>query len=880
MIAQFHRVYLSAVLLIYLTTPLHYFLNQKCIVFSVNVCPAYIAFLSIFWFLWLGHVSAFIILSFSNVNSKVVIQKSHSDSRIQSMKCHIWTKIDLNSSVDDALLGIINEILANHVYSWYSKISSDKAFTNEVRSLLHYFVRALILRLQKCDVTRLTKLKLIPCILQHIHNYKFSVSDNRQTNEFLRHRSIGHAYSLPVYWTYAVEVLLRHVTPPNVISSSLMTSLLSHAVGNKVISQGVWRISQPLFLYRLFNQLLDPNIEPIVPQIPPSPDKPLLSLLLSTPIPLTRVLSNEELAIFIRFLHDTGELSVLRCLHDLTEVKDLLDGPKIHKEAAVYKIREANNKYFLSPWKHPLPLAVTNMDTLRDNLELKAEADIITALQESKVVHQLLEELIAVRDEYLYPVFLRSGTYRTHALSHRLAEGPCQVTKLSEDRRSSRSMSFRVIKREGMLNRNSPHSSRNLTKASTIDVPISQDNVGEKEIYRRTISEPPNQELLPKQRLGRTRSIGLENVCVNEDQLEFDLSKWDVSIKEVTRMKNIKTVYQFVIHVTRRDVTPESDWSIFRRYSEFEVLDSMLRKFFPAARLSSMPKKIMFISTQELENRRRELEIYLQSLIKCRELQRSEVVCKFLCEFNDDKLFQGENFGDHAGRVLMSLPKSFLGDRYEFLNKPFEHFIESTTPTIYSHKNDVIKKVEASNTDWEHNSAEYNRVFESAPISPLNNLPHETAHTLRSWLDICEFLADSVLFVPQSVKFMIASLKIFLPHQTEKLLDTSMSDLISHLSNESYVTYAINKARDFLYHSAPQEENRDYLKVEFETQKQIMRERIRVIIPPAVVNIFGEQQLLSNLNLVVECFGNQETNQQLIASLLDQIILELFPEIS
>lgn len=105
-------------------------------------------------------------------------------------------------------------------------------------------------------------------------------------------------------------------------------------------------------------------------------------------------------------------------------------------------------------------------------------------------------------------------------------------------------------------------------------------------------------------------------MCVNEDQLDFDLAKWDVFIGEVTRIRNIKTIHQFVIHVRRRDVTPESEWNIFRRYSEFEVLDSMLRKFFPAARMSILPKKIMFISNQELENRRRELDLYLQSLIK------------------------------------------------------------------------------------------------------------------------------------------------------------------------------------------------------------------------------------------------------------------------
>lgn len=222
----------------------------------------------------------------------------------------------------------------------------------------------------------------------------------------------------------------------------------------------------------------------------------------------------------------------------------------------------------------------------------------------------------------------------------------------------------------------------------------------------------------------------------------------------------------------------------------------------------------------------------------------------------------------------------FLFIRFEFLNKPFEHFIESTEPPTQKHINDVISKVKTSNKEWKDNIQEYNTVFELRNMPAEPSLFNETPLTLRSWFDIFEFLVDSVLSVPQSIKLLISSLRTFLPHQTERLLERSIGDVIKYLSNESYVTFAINKARETLYHSIRQEENRDLLKVEFETQKRILKERMKEIIPGIAVNVFSEQQLLSNLELVVECFENQETNQQLIASLLDQIILELFPELS
>ena len=224
--------------------------------------------------------------------------------------------------------------------------------------------RALILRLRSCDVTQLIKLKLIPCILQHIHTHRLNASHKEETMGLLKHPSTGHVCRLPVYSTHAVEILLRHVTPPQISSSRLMTSLLAQAVGNRVISHGVRKVSNPLFLYRLFYQLLDPAADTITPQVPPSPDKPLLSLLLPPMTPLSCALLDEELAIFIRFLQDIGELSVLQCLLDLSEVRELLDGPKVHKGAVVAKIRHARERYFLSPWRRALPLAVTSLDTL------------------------------------------------------------------------------------------------------------------------------------------------------------------------------------------------------------------------------------------------------------------------------------------------------------------------------------------------------------------------------------------------------------------------------------------------------------------------------------------------------------------------------------
>ena len=140
MLNQFQKVYLTAVFLVYLTTPLCYVITQECILFSINLSPAYLSLLSVFWLLWLGYATATVLLSFSKQNYKPSVSSNRSE--VEAVKCHIWTEMELNSSVDDALLEFINEILANHVLSWYSEISSDAEFTNEVSYIIQMVLRA------------------------------------------------------------------------------------------------------------------------------------------------------------------------------------------------------------------------------------------------------------------------------------------------------------------------------------------------------------------------------------------------------------------------------------------------------------------------------------------------------------------------------------------------------------------------------------------------------------------------------------------------------------------------------------------------------------------------------------------------------------------
>ena len=221
--------------------------------------------------------------------------------------------------------------------------------------------------------------------------------------------------------------------------------------------------------------------------------------------------------------------------------------------------------------------------------------------------------------------------------------------------------------------------------------------------------------------------------------------------------------------------------------------------------------------------------------------------------------------------------------RHEFLSKPLDNFLESTAPPPYRHQSEVVSRVVSSRDKWLEDSREYSKVFDppaDPPAPPVPPTAQGTPLSISSWGELLQFAFHSVLTVPYPIRLLSAVLNLLLPYQTELWLQQWADQLIGQLSNESYLVFLIEKVRDTLYHSAPQVYNRDLLKSELLAQKHSLRERINSQIPKVAKHAIGKELLLCNLDVVLECFDNQENNQQLVSSLLDQIILELFPELT
>ena len=69
-----------------------------------------------------------------------------------------------------------------------------------------------------------------------------------------------------------------------------------------------------------------------------------------------------------------------------------------------------------------------------------------------------------------------------------------------------------------------------------------------------------------------------------------------------------------------------------RRYKEFDVFQSLLKREFPDFNFPSFPSKWPFkLSEQQLDQRRRSLENYLDKVCSVKVIFESDIVKDFLC---------------------------------------------------------------------------------------------------------------------------------------------------------------------------------------------------------------------------------------------------------
>lgn len=79
-----------------------------------------------------------------------------------------------DAKIDEQINDLINLLLRDYVHSWYSSVSSNQEFVNELRLVLQTIVRLLVGRLSKIDKLRYITTKLVDNFVAHLKLYRMA----------------------------------------------------------------------------------------------------------------------------------------------------------------------------------------------------------------------------------------------------------------------------------------------------------------------------------------------------------------------------------------------------------------------------------------------------------------------------------------------------------------------------------------------------------------------------------------------------------------------------------------------------------------------------------------------------------------------------------
>ncbi|CAH1955882.1 unnamed protein product [Acanthoscelides obtectus] len=82
---------------------------------------------------------------------------------------HLHISKELNSAVED----FYEQILENFVKSWYTPLTDDTDFINELRYCFRYAVASVVNRILELDVADVIANKLVPCAIKHVEDFLY-----------------------------------------------------------------------------------------------------------------------------------------------------------------------------------------------------------------------------------------------------------------------------------------------------------------------------------------------------------------------------------------------------------------------------------------------------------------------------------------------------------------------------------------------------------------------------------------------------------------------------------------------------------------------------------------------------------------------------------
>ncbi|XP_061599661.1 sorting nexin-14-like isoform X3 [Cololabis saira] len=844
-----------------------------------------------------------------------------------------WLHLEVPSKVDASLSEILELVLENFVYPWYRDITDDEAFVDELRVTLRFFAAVLVRRIQKVDVASLITQKLLKVSMKHIE----IISKARQkvkNTECLQqaaldeygpdlHMALRSRRDELLYLRKLTEMLFPYILPPKATDCRSLTLLIREVLAGSVFLPSMDYLADPdtvnhLILIFIDNSFPEEATEPmstLVPFLQKYSDirnkKPTVLKL-----DLKEIREQQDLLFrFMNFLKQEGAVHVLQfCLTvELSDSEKVLLHEEVKKIYETYCLDESIDKIRFDPFI---------VEEIR-NIAEGPYAEVVK-LQTMRCLFEAYEHVLSLLENVFTPMFCHSDEYFRQLL--RGAESPARNSRMSrnslslDDIRSwdwspdSLSSLFTASGSSSPASFNSLHAQSTFTNfpygslSHRHSSPKSTSKRGEsfgisrigskiKGVFKSTTMEGA---MLPSYGLVEGEDDVVEEaMMVLEDDSPMEaastpstprnLSAWNISIPYIDFYDDDvkrERIPVFCIDVERNDrkaVGHETEqWSVYRRYLEFYVLESKLTEFhgsFPDAQLPS--KRIIGPKNYEfLTSKREEFQEYLQKLLQHPELSNSQLLADFLSPHSMESQFLDKMLPDvNLGKIIKSVPSKLIKEKGQHL----EPFIQSYFNSCESPKPKPSRpELTILSPTSENDKKLFNDLFKNnANRSEMTEKRHNQNYfmemmTVEGVYDYLMYVGRVVFHIPDWLHHLLMGGRILFKNTLEAYTDFYLHSKLNQVVQEHRLVSLITLLRDTVFcESSPPRSHQDKQRRAKRTFEEMMS-----YIPDFLGKCIGEEARYEGVRLLFDGLQQPVLNKQLTYVLLDITIQELFPDLN
>ncbi|RVE54338.1 hypothetical protein evm_001165 [Chilo suppressalis] len=785
-----------------------------------------------------------------------------------------WVGLQIHKQLDQAIEDFYNTILEQFINSWYSKITLQPFFVDELRYQLRHASASLLSRAVKVDFAKLLTWRLVPCALRHYCEC---------TQSRMRpHPAAANRHAEIKYLRCVTDAIMPYLLNQTEVNNSAFRVLIREIFAGWVLLSLTDVLADPYILNTL---IILATGDDTMAQLPTSPnykvefletfarhtDSVYVQRSKLLRVELEQVIDDQDqFYAFVQYLKSSSHIHLLLFYKDIKLFQTKLLNPDLDDTEQECLHKEACELYqlYLSPnTSSRVPLDATLALELHHLLQA---SDSISRLQRSRALYMAAGQAHAVLEKVMLPRFLHSQEYYELVIGSRTPTGfQKQMTKKPHDK-----LLLSALKLGNKL--------KGALKPQTADDQV-MDSLGSDDS-----AEDENMDLMKY----------LDALSTEDDMREHDLSTYKVVLTNVEARlqppprRGPVRVFTLAVHRTEHCTGGARLWTLERSEHDFHLLRAKLHEFH-GDRLLPHPPLPSRRDNSPMETLRYKYEDFLQRLLQKSLLQTSELLHLFLTVDNDFSLVvQASTMNASSsdiGNIYQSVAHKLRKEKGQHLETFLRNFLVSSDMDRYQAlKHGTAREVEEAqeiSEDIEIEVAERPRntrnfigpVFgDNFGIQSVVNEAKENVHqtTVVGFTRCFMFLLVKVLRVRGVVSAMAGSVLGMTRDIIDYVFDACLNNVLYRVLSERRLAHLIRLGHGVLFNKRS-----PHVRSDPDKQRELARSQLMRSIPSGAVFMLGSS-LPTAVQNAFEFIQKPHLNKHLVYNLLDLCLIELFPELN